>query len=151
MEPIHRRDVLRGAALGAFTYATTATGAPALAAQRGRPAHQVVLNATVFGTGSYAELPFTVPRGVQRIDVAMSKSNDQAKLGIGLFDHHGTGYQSPGFRGVYGEERSSFFVSTSAASDAFMPGPMGEGTWTTWATRNSGCWCRCSALPRRQR
>ena len=53
-----------------------------------------------------------------------------AKLGAGLFDARGTAYQSPGFRGIYGEERSAFFVAADAASQSFLPGPMDPGRWT---------------------
>lgn len=91
---------------------------------------RTTLRGIVHGTGSYLELPFEVPAGVQRLDVAMTTSDPGASVGIGLFDAHGAGYQSAGFRGVYGSERSSFFVSTSAASEAFLPGPLPAGTWT---------------------
>ena len=133
MEPLHRRALMRGAALGAIAAAASTGPAAASSTQtagRGRPPQHLTLTATAFGIGSYIELPFAVPGGVRRVDVVMRKSNDQAKLGIGLFDSRGTGYQSGGFRGIYGEERSSFYVSTSGASDAFMPGPMPAGTWT---------------------
>lgn len=129
---LSRRDLLHGAA-GAVTLGTTSgwtsTGngqtAPVTA-----PPRTVVLTATVSGTGSYTRLPFQVPTGTTRIDVRMTKSEPTAALGIGLFDARGDDYQSPGFRGIYGEERSQFFVSTAAASEAFMPGPMPAGQWT---------------------
>jgi hypothetical protein len=129
---LSRRDLLHGVA-GAATLGTTAgwtdTGngqtAPLTA-----PPRTVVLTATMSGTGSYTRLPFQVPTGTTRIDVRMTKSEPTAALGIGLFDARGDGYQSPGFRGIYGEERSQFFVSTAAASEAFMPGPMPAGQWT---------------------
>lgn len=97
---------------------------------RRRTTRTTTLTATLFGTGWYKRLPFSVPDGVHRIDVTMAKSSRQAALGIGLFDASGAGYQSGGFRGIYGEERSSFFVSSSAASEGFVPGPMPAGTWT---------------------
>lgn len=88
------------------------------------------LTAVLFGTAWYKRLPFTVPPGVHRLDVTMTKSSAQAAVGLGLFDASGAGYQSGGFRGIFGEERSSFFVSTSGASEGFVPGPMPPGTWT---------------------
>ncbi len=99
-------------------------------AVRLRPALTTTLTATVFGTAWYKRLPFTVPPGVHRIEVAMTKSSSRSALGIGLFDESGAGYQSGGFRGIFGEERSAFFVSTSAASEGFVPGPISAGTWT---------------------
>lgn len=133
MEPLERRDLLRAGAVGAAVAAGVVGSAEqslASTTPRMRPPQRLTLKGTVVGIGSYLELPFRVPRGVQRIDVALHKSNDQAKLGVGLFDSHGAGYQSGGFRGIYGEERSAFFVSTSGASESFMPGPMPAGIWT---------------------
>lgn len=89
----------------------------------------VVLTTTVAGAGYYAYLPFEVPAGVDRIDVTMRRSKP-AQLGVGLFDWRGPGYQSPGFRGVYGDERADFFVTTDVASPSFLPGPIQPGTWT---------------------
>ncbi|MFP5335324.1 MAG: CehA/McbA family metallohydrolase [Actinomycetes bacterium] len=129
MDHLDRRSLLRGAAAGGLAAAVTTAGPPARAANRTRPSRQLTLTTTVTGSGSYAELPFAVPDGVTRIDVSMRKSSGQASLGIGLFDARGWAYQSAGFRGIYGAERSSFYVSTSSASEAFMPGPMGPGTW----------------------
>lgn len=100
------------------------------AASRPRSPVKTTLSGVVSAIGSHLELPFHVPPGVERIDVAMTRSTADAKVGIGLFDAHGAGYQSAGFRGVYGDERSSFFVSTAAASLSFLPGPMPPGTWT---------------------
>lgn len=99
-------------------------------AVRLRPAQTTNLSAILFGTAWYKRLPFDVPPGVQRLEVTMTKSSAHAALGLGLFDARGAGYQSGGFRGIFGEERSSFFVSTSAASEGFVPGPMPPGTWT---------------------
>jgi hypothetical protein len=80
--------------------------------------------------GHYLYLPFEVPTGVNRIEVAASKASNEAKTGIGLFDHRGAGYQSPGFRGIYGEERAAFHVAADSASEAFLPGTIVPGTWT---------------------
>ena len=80
--------------------------------------------------GHYLYLPFEVPAGVNRIDVRATKDNTQAKTGIGLFDERGAGYQSPGFRGIYGEERAAFHVAADSASEAFLPGTIVPGTWT---------------------
>lgn len=131
MDEVSRRRLLGGLAAGALgasasgLVAGRASSRPLVA-----PARTATLTTTVVGTGSYAELPFTLPSGVQRIDVAMTKSDSSASLGIGIFDARGAGYQSAGFRGIYGAERSEFFVSTAGASQAFIPGDMPPGTWT---------------------
>jgi hypothetical protein len=87
------------------------------------------------GYGQYLYFPFTVPAApeVNRIDVAVAhdvNNSNVVKLGAGLFDQRGAHYQSPGFRGVYGEERNQFFVSAESASQSFIPGTILPGTWT---------------------
>ena len=89
-----------------------------------------MLRATVAGIGEYVYLPFEVPAGVNRLDVSLTKSSSETKVGVGLFDHRGAGYQSPGFRGIYGEERSELFVAAHDASQSFLPTRIEPGTWT---------------------
>jgi len=89
----------------------------------------VVLTATALHLGQYLYLPFEVPPNVNRLDVAVTKQGD-AVTGVGLFDQRGAGYQSAGFRGVYGEERSAFYVAADSASQSFIPGTILPGTWT---------------------
>ncbi len=88
------------------------------------------MTTNVQGSGTYAYLPFDVPPGVARVDVSARSAPSGAKLGVGLFDARGTAYQSPGFRGIYGEERDTFFVAADGASQSFTPGPMDAGRWT---------------------
>lgn len=85
---------------------------------------------TVVGGGYYEYVPFEVPSGVNEVAVTLSTSRDDAAVGVGLFDHRGAGYQSSGFRGVYGAERSSFYVRADDASQSFLPRPVDPGTWT---------------------
>lgn len=85
---------------------------------------------TVAGGGYYEYVSFDVPRDANEVAVALSTSRDDASVGVGLFDHREAGYQSSGFRGVYGAERSSFFVRADDASQSFLPGPVEPGTWT---------------------
>lgn len=106
-----------------------AMGAVRVAHAGGAPT-TVTIETTTGPPGSYLYLPFEVPPGVNRIDVSTSKQVAEAKIGVGLFDHRGAGYQSPGFRGIYGEERSSFSVASHEASEAFLPGPIVPGEWT---------------------
>lgn len=120
-----RRFLLAGGA----GLATVAYG-PRVAFGQVRAATQTVtLTATAAHMGQYLYLPFEVPDGVNRIDVSVTKQGD-AKTGVGLFDHRGAGYQSAGFRGIYGEERAEFFVSAHEASQSFLPGRVEAGTWT---------------------
>ncbi|MGH3739786.1 MAG: CehA/McbA family metallohydrolase [Micromonosporaceae bacterium] len=88
-----------------------------------------MLNATAVRMGDYIYRSFEVPKGVNRVAASMQKSGD-ASVGIGLFDHRGASYGSPGFRGVYGAEASSFFVAADDASWAFRPGRIEPGVWT---------------------
>jgi len=89
-----------------------------------------VLTATATTLGEYLYLPFSVPRGVNRLDVRLTKNREETKVGVGLFDWRGVGYESPGFRGVFGEERSEFFVSAGGATRSFTPGRIAPGRWT---------------------
>jgi len=95
-----------------------------------RPPQTVVLEAVVSARGELHYLPFQVRPGVTRVDGELTTSTQETKVGVGLFDARGTAYQSPGFRGIYGEERSRFWVARDSASESFMPGPMPAGTWT---------------------
>ncbi|HEX6077002.1 MAG TPA: CehA/McbA family metallohydrolase [Micromonosporaceae bacterium] len=90
---------------------------------------RIELVVTALGIGRYLYLPFQVPDGVNRVSVSLHKPAD-ASVGIGLFDHRGPEYGSPGFRGVYGDEAGSFFVAADSASRAFRPGRIEPGTWT---------------------
>jgi hypothetical protein len=134
--PVSRRQLLIGGAAGAagFLAGCTSSGsrpAPgATTSQRQQPPVVRTLGTTVRATDSYAYLPCDVPAGVAKVEVAVTSSPPGAKLGAGLFDARGTAYQSPGFRGIYGEERSEFFVAADGASQSFLPGPMDPGRWT---------------------
>ncbi|MGH3656226.1 MAG: CehA/McbA family metallohydrolase, partial [Micromonosporaceae bacterium] len=141
MRAVSRRTVLRHGALFATGVAGagfapdeargggTAVSAGATGVSAGAADQTIELTATAVGIGDYLYLPFQVPDGVNRIAVSMRKSGD-ASVGIGLFDHRGPGYGSAGFRGVYGEEASSFVVAAHEASRAFRPGRIESGTWT---------------------
>ena len=127
-----RRFLAAGGALGAASLLPSGTGT----AQAGPSAarEEVVISDTVGpgDVGTYRYYSFEVPPGVQRLDAALDKSRlgPGATLGFGVFDHRGPGYQSPGFRGIYGGESSEFFLTRSDASLSFLPGPIRPGTWT---------------------
>jgi hypothetical protein len=97
-------------------------------AQRER---KIVLRDTITPAdiGRYKYLPFEVPRRTKRLDVKLTV-NGEDSVGVGLFDWRGTEYQSPGFRGVYGEEDHEFFLAPQRASVAFIPGDVRSGKWT---------------------
>ena len=99
------------------------------------PPQTIHMSAVAAGYGQYLYFPFTVPASpeVNRIDVNVThdvNNSNVVKLGAGLFDQRGPQYQSPGFRGIYGEERHQFFVTAGAASQSFIPGTILPGTWT---------------------
>ncbi len=122
---LSRRKFLTGLA--------AATGVGALApaeAVLARPARTIVKTATATRTGEYLYLSFYVPSDANRVAVKLTKSNPETKVGVGLFDWRGAEYQSPGFRGVYGEESSEFHVARGSASRSFTPGPIRRGRWT---------------------
>ena len=115
----------------AWIAAVTGVGtlAPAEAVLARQP-RTIVKKATATRTGEYLYLSFYVPRGVNRVAVRLTKNNPETKVGVGLFDQRGPGYESPGFRGVFGEESSEFFVAATNASRSFTPGRTGRGRWT---------------------
>lgn len=132
----NRREFLKYAGVAGVAGALGPTAVVrALAAPAGAPAQTITMSGVASGYGQYLYFPFEVPVApeVNRIDVSVThdvNNSNIVKLGAGLFDQRGAHYQSPGFRGVYGEERSQFFVSASAASQSFIPGTILPGTWT---------------------
>ena len=122
---LSRRSFLR---LAAGSTVAVAVG-PLLPRAAGAAVQQVMVTGTATNIGQYLELPFDVPAGVNRIDVKILTAGD-AVIGCGLFDQRGAGYQAPGFRGIYGEERKEFFVAPHEASQSFLPGPIDPGRWT---------------------
>jgi hypothetical protein len=82
-----RRTLLKAGGL-----AVAATAVPLGAARaEPRPVQEVQLRGTAFGTGQYLYHPFTVPTGVNRLDVRIDKQGD-AKTGLGIFDARGSHY-----------------------------------------------------------
>lgn len=133
----HRGGSRRAAscAITAGVALTVAVASSAVAAPTCRPAAGAtsctvtVGPVSLGGPGTNAKLPVTVPRGVNRIDAAF-QPGETRKIGLGLFDQRGSGFQSPGFRGIAGEERKAVFVATDTATPGFIPGRVRPGTWT---------------------
>lgn len=78
---------------------------------------------------SYRELPFEVPAGVRRIDVAFEHDGRGAGTTIDL------GLLGPGegfaerFRGWSGGSRRAFTVADTEASPGYLAGPIAAGRW----------------------
>ena len=138
MPDISRRRLLLAGMVGA---AATALPAPRALADTGTPGaptrSTITLTGSAAGAGVYNYHPFTMPPGVNRVDVTLVKTsgtNQQANLGLGIFDQRGTHYATVGnpngFRGIFGQEESSFTITPAEATNAFIPGPLDPGTWT---------------------
>ncbi len=89
-------------------------------------------------TFTYVNVPFDVPMGIGRIDVAYhydaAISSDPSVDGgntidIGIIDPRGPQFMTQGFRGWSGSARSQFYVATDSATPGYMPGPINSGTW----------------------
>jgi hypothetical protein len=89
-------------------------------------------------TKKYLMVPFEMPSGVTRVDVAYEYSaaigSDPHLTGgntvdIGIFDPRGYLFLSNGFRGWSGSARNEFYLSTAEATPGYMPGPLQQGTW----------------------
>lgn len=73
---------------------------------------------------TYRELPFRVPRGVKRIDVALSYEGRDLKTTVDL------GLRDPErFRGWSGGDKAGFFVGETQATPSYLPGPIRPGVW----------------------
>jgi hypothetical protein len=71
------------------------------------------------------ERPFTVPKGVARIDVTLEHTGKERRTVIDL------GLRSPtGVRGWSGGRESAVHVSTLTATPGYLPGPIEPGRWT---------------------
>lgn len=122
-----RREVIGSAA----AIITGTAGTVAADRDRDDRTESFVLTEDVMTDGEFLYLPFSVPEGVRRVDLELSKSSQgELSVGLGLFDQRGAQYQSDGFRGIYGAERKSCYVTATDAADSFLPGPIEPGTWT---------------------
>ncbi len=88
--------------------------------------------------GAYHHLPFTMPEGVSRLDVRYDYSaaigsdphlTGGNTLDIGLFDQRGVDPPGRGFRGWTGSARREFFITPTAATPGYLPGPLTPGRW----------------------
>ena len=88
--------------------------------------------------GSFLYLPFEMPEGAGRLDVRYEYSDaigsDPHLTGgntvdLGLFDERGIAFMEAGFRGWSGSARHEFFVTPTAATPGYLPGPLTPGIW----------------------
>jgi len=79
----------------------------------------------------YFYVPFEVPQGTTRIDVAMRYAKaDDCVIDLGLFDTGLAPFPAEtGFRGWSGGARDHFFVATDAATPGYLPGALPAGRW----------------------
>jgi predicted metal-dependent phosphoesterase TrpH len=88
---------------------------------------------------AYHLIPFDVPEGIVRIDVAYRFSRDEPGgvlkeagniLDIGIFDSRGSEFlHAKGFRGWSGSARRTFSVGVQDATPGYLPGPIPSGRW----------------------
>lgn len=86
----------------------------------------------------YVYLPFDVPSGVGRVEVAYEYSHridsDPLLSGgntidLGVFDARGIDFLSAGFRGWSGSERATFFITKAEATPGYLEGALPQGRW----------------------
>ncbi len=88
---------------------------------------------------TFLDLPFEVPDGAVRIDVAYTYSSaissDPTVTGgntvdIGIFDARGATFgKQGGFRGWSGSARAQFYIAETEATPGYMPGRIVPGFW----------------------
>ncbi|GAB3760427.1 hypothetical protein FB382_003103 [Nocardioides ginsengisegetis] len=88
-------------------------------------------------TPDWHYLPFSVPAGVNAIEVSYTFSPTDTGVGfsynvvdIGIFDPSGHDLgDGAGFRGWSGGARRKFWISRSGATPGYVPGPISVGVW----------------------
>jgi len=79
----------------------------------------------------YYYIPFEVPAGTTRIDVALAYAKaEDCIIDLGAFDPRDTGYPAAeGFRGWSGGARDRYFIATDDATPGYIHGEIQPGTW----------------------
>ncbi|MGA8112774.1 MAG: CehA/McbA family metallohydrolase, partial [Actinocatenispora sp.] len=131
-----RRRVLLGAGIATGVASITLGPVGFVPSASGTTRSKTVTGHFDPGAPDYAYLPVEVPRGTNKIAVEYSYSRPTVPSGtrgnacdIGIFDERGARLGGEGFRGWSGGARTSFEISASAATPAYLPGPVGPGTW----------------------
>lgn len=81
--------------------------------------------------GRYQYVPFDVPPGTTRVDVACSydKAGGQNVADLGLLEPGSLELGTNAFRGWSGGERNEIFVAVDGATPGYWPGPIPAGRW----------------------
>lgn len=81
--------------------------------------------------GRYQHVPFDVPAGTTRIDVAYryDKAGAANVIDLGLLEPGPLELGTPAFRGWTGGERDAIFVAADSATPGYWPGPIPPGRW----------------------
>jgi hypothetical protein len=82
--------------------------------------------------GPYRSVPFDVPVGTTRIDIAITynKQHDVCWLDLSLLDPTVTEFpSSTGLIGWSGGSRDTFFTATDDATPGYLYGPIVPGKW----------------------
>lgn len=86
----------------------------------------VLLNGVITDADNqtYKEVPFTVPVGVDRLNVEFTYTGREQRttIDLGIFD-------PAGFRGWSGGNKSTFTLAVTDATPSFVPGPILPGRW----------------------
>jgi len=133
----HRRSLLKGGVLGAGLVAggaafDIAEAAPGTTTRRQWSGHFRDPN-----TPDWVYLPFTMPPGVQALEVRYDFHPHDTGLGfstnvvdIGIFDASGRGLgNAAGFRGWSGGARRHFRITEHWATQGYLAGPLTPGRW----------------------
>lgn len=118
-----RRATGRRAGGGAARLAVLAAGVLAASVGSGRADQTLKFDGAVPPDGpDHFYIPFQVPGGVRELEVHHDNQSAVNILDWGLLDPNG-------YRGWGGGTRENPLVNESAASRAYVPGPLGPGTW----------------------
>ncbi len=85
--------------------------------------------------GDYLLVPFDVPPGTRRLEVAYAYDGQQQpgspnEIDLGLVDPRGGDFPAfPGFRGWSGNARTGAVVTERAATPGYLAGPLPPGGW----------------------
>jgi hypothetical protein len=124
---------------GLFAEQRSVTLSPVVFAPRAGEAEQTQTVTGVLQPGArdWVYLPVEMPAGVRELAVAYQYDRPTVPPGergnaldIGVFDESGIALgNAPGFRGWSGGFRTSFVISASDATPAYLPGPVRPGRW----------------------
>ena len=91
----------------------------------------VPLRAADVAVSRYRYVPFAVPAGTTRVEVALAfdKAGGANVIDLGLMEPGSISLPSGAFRGWSGGERAAVFVAADDATPGYWPGATPAGTW----------------------